>query len=72
MRIRKNRYIELDRAHYCIGKFNAVLSLYGVLGVALYFSKDFSEVAARVLVVAEVLWSLKVTVVYFLGQESNL
>ena len=48
------------------------LSLCEVLGVALYFSKSFSEAAAGVSVVAEVLWPLGETMVYFLGQESNL
>jgi len=42
------------------------LSLCGVLGVALYFSKSFSEA------VAEVLWPLEVTVVCFLEQEFSL
>jgi len=49
-----------------------VLSLYKVLGVALYFSEDFLEAAVRVSTVAEVLWPLEVTVIYFLGQESSL
>ena len=48
------------------------LSLYGVLGVALYFSEGFLETAARVLAVAKVLQLLEVTVVCFLEQESNL
>ena len=42
------------------------LSLCGVLGVALYFSEDFSEA------VAEALWPLGETVVCFLEQKSNL
>ena len=42
------------------------LSLCRVLGVTLYFSKGFSEVAARVLAVAEALWLLGETVVCFL------
>jgi len=54
MRIRKSRYVESDRTHCYIGKFNVALSLYRVLGVALYFSKSFSEAAARGSVVAEV------------------
>jgi len=48
------------------------LSLYGVLGVALYFSKGFSEAAARVLAVAKASQPLEETIVYFLGQESSL
>ena len=48
------------------------LSLYEVLGIALYFSKGFSEAATRVLVVAEALQSLREIVVCFLGQESCL
>ena len=48
------------------------LSLCGVLGVALYFSEDFSEAAARVSAVAEVSWLLGVIMVCFLGQESSL
>ena len=48
------------------------LSLYRVLGIALYFSESFSEVAAGVSVVAEALQPLEETVVCFLGQESNL
>ena len=35
------------------------LSLYGVLGITLYFSEGFSEVAARVSAVAETLWPLE-------------
>jgi len=52
MRIRKSGYIELDRTHCYIEKFNTALSLYRVLGIALYFSKGFLEVAA------EALWPL--------------
>ena len=48
------------------------LSLYGVLGVTLYFSESFAEVAARGSAVAEALWPLGVTMVCFLEQESNL
>ena len=48
------------------------LSLCGVLEVALYFSKGFSEAAARVSAVAEAPWPLEETVVCFLGQESSL
>ena len=45
MKIRKSRYIESNGTHYCIGKFNTVLSLYRVLRVTLYFSESFSEIA---------------------------
>ena len=48
------------------------LSLYRVLGVALYFSEGFSEAAAGVSAVAEALWPLEETVDCFLEQESNL
>ena len=48
------------------------LSLCRVLGVTLYFSEDFSEVAARGLAIAEALQPLEVTMVYFLEQESTL
>jgi len=72
VRIRKSRYIELDGTHCYIEKFNTALSLYGVLEVALYFSKSFLKAAAEESVVAEALWSLGVTIVYFLEQESNL
>ena len=72
MRIKKSRYIKSDRTYCYIEKFNIALSLCKVLGVALYFSESFSEAAARVSAVAEVLQLLGVTVVYFLGQESNL
>ena len=64
MRIKKKIYVELDRTCCYIGKFNAALSLYGVLEVALYFFKSFLKATARRSAVAEVLWSL--------GQESNL
>ena len=72
MKIRKSRYVELDRTYCCIGKFNTVLSQYRVLEVTLYFSKGFLEVTARGLTVAEVLQSFSVTIVCFLGQKSNL
>ena len=55
VRIRKSRCIELDKTCCCIRKFNAALSLCGVLKVALYFSKDFLEVAVRELVAAKAL-----------------
>ena len=66
MRIGKSGYIESNRTHCYTGKFNVALSLYKVLEVTLYFSKDFSEA------VAEAPWLLGVTMVCFLGQESNL
>jgi len=69
MRIGKSGCVESNQTHYCTGKFNAALSLCGVLRVALYFSEGFSEAAARVSVVAEALQPLEETVVYFLGQE---
>jgi len=72
MRIGKSGCVELDRTYCCTGKFNVALSLCGVLEVALYFSKDFSKAAAGVLAVAEAPRPLKVTIVCFLGQESNL
>ena len=55
MRIGKSGCVESDRTHYCIEKFNVALSLYKVLEVTFYFSKNFSEVAARGSVVAKVL-----------------
>ena len=58
MRIGKSGYVELDGTHCCIGKFNMVLSLCGVLGITLYFSKDFSEAVVKA--------------PQLLGQESNL
>ena len=48
------------------------LSLYRVLGIALYFSEDFLEATAKVSVVAKALWPLEVSIVCFLGQESSL
>jgi len=72
MGIRKSGCVELDGTHCCIGKFNMTLSLCRVLGVAFHFSKDFLEAAARRLVVAEALQLLRVTIVCFLEQESNL
>ena len=72
MQIGKSGCIELNETHYCTEKFNVALSLYGVLGITLYFSKGFLEAAARGSVVAEALQPLGVTVVYFLEQESNL
>ena len=72
MRIRKSRCVKLNWTYCYIGKFNMTLSLYRVLGVTLYFSKDFSEAAAEVSAVTEALWPLGETVVCFLGQKSNL
>ena len=72
MRIGKSRCVELNQTYYYTGKFNAALSLCRVLVVALYFSKGFSEAAARVSVVAKALWPLEETMVCFLGQESHL
>ena len=72
MRIGESGCIELNRTHCYTGKFKTALSLCGVLGIALYFSEGFSEVTAKVLAVAEAPQPLGVTVVYFLGQESNL
>jgi len=72
MRIRKSRYVESNQTHCCTGKFNVALSLCGVLGITLYFSKGFSEAAAGVSAVAEVLQPLGETVVYFLEQEFSL
>jgi len=72
MKIRKSRCIESDGTHCCTRKFNMALSLYRVLKIALYFSKSLLEVAARGSAVAIALWPLRVTIVCFLGQESNL
>jgi len=72
MRIRKSRCIESDGTYCYIGKFNVALSLCRVLGVVLYFSKGFSEAVAIVSAVAEALQPLRVTVVCFLEQKSNL
>ena len=66
MRIRKSEYIELDRTHYYIEKFNIALSLCKVLGVTLYFFKGFLKV------VANALQFLEVIIVCFLEQKSNL
>ena len=72
MRIRKSRCVELNQTCCCIEEFNATLSLCGVLGVTLYFSKGFLEAAAGVSAVAKTLQPLEETVVCFLGQESSL
>ena len=45
----------LDETHCCTRKFNMAFSLCRVLGVALYFSKSFMEIAARRLVATEAL-----------------
>jgi len=65
MRIGKSRCIEPDGTCYCTEKFNVAPSWCGVLVVALYFSEDFLEAAARGLVVAEAPWPLGVTIVCF-------
>ena len=72
MRIRKSGCVKSNRTCCYTGKFNIALSLCGILGVALYFSENFLEVATRGLTVAEALWLLRVTIVCFLGQDSNL
>jgi len=72
MRIGKSGCVELDGSHCYTRKFNMVLSLCRVLGVALYFSEGFLEVTARGSAVAEVLWLLGVIIICFLGQESSL
>ena len=59
MRIGKSGYIESNWTCCCTRKFNAALSLCRVLGVTLYFSKGFSEAAAKVLVVVEAPWPLR-------------
>jgi len=60
MQVGKSEYIELDETWCCTEKFNMALSLYGVLGIALYFSESFLEA------VDKVLWPLRVTVICFL------
>ena len=72
MKIGKSEYIELNGTHCYTEKFNVPLSLCRVLGVTLYFSEDFLKAATGGLTVAEVLWPLRVTVICFLRQESNL
>ena len=72
MRIRKSGCVESNQTCCCIGKFNAALSLYGVLGVALYFSKSFLETTASVSAVAKAPQPLGETMVCFLGQESSV
>jgi len=72
VRIRKSGYVELDRTYCCIREFNTALSLCKVLSITFYFSKSFSEAATGGLAVVEVLQPLGVTIVYFLGQKSNL
>ena len=68
----KSGYIESNWTCCCIEKFNVTLSPCRVLVVALYFSKGFSEAAARISAVVEALQPLGETVVCFLGQESSL
>ena len=72
VKIRKSRCIELDRTYFYTRKFNVALSLYRVLGIALYFSESFSKTAVRRFVATKALWSFRVTVVCFLEQKSNL
>ena len=72
MRIRKSGCVESNWTYCCTGKFNAALSLCGVLGVAPYFSEGFSEAAAGESAVAEAPRPLGETMVCFLGQESSL
>ena len=72
MRIRKSGCIESNWTCCCIGEFNVTLSLCGVLGVTLYFSKGFLEAAAGESVVAEAPRPLGETMVCFLGQKSSL
>ena len=72
MQIGKSKYIELDGTYCYTRKFNVALSLYRVLGVTLCFSKSFLEVAVRKLAVVKALQPLRVTIVYFLEQKSNL
>ena len=72
MRIRKSGCVESNQTCCCTGEFNVTLSLYGVLGVVLYFSEGLLEATARESAVAEAPWPLEETVVCFLGQESNL
>jgi len=55
MRIRKSRYIELDRTHFYIKKFNMAFSLYRVLEITFYLFKDFSEEAVERLAATEAL-----------------
>jgi len=72
VRIRKSKYIKSDGTCCYTEEFNMALSLCRVLEVTPYFSKSFSEAAARGLAVTAVLQPLGVTVICFLGQESNL
>ena len=72
MRIRKSGCVESNWTRCCTGEFNATLSLCRVLGVALYFSEGFLEVAAGISAVAKAPRPLGETVVCFLGQESSL
>ena len=67
MRVRKSGCIESNWTHCYTEKFNVALSLCGVLGVTLYFSKSFSEATARVSAVAKALQPLDETIVCFLG-----
>ena len=53
MRIGKSGCVGSDQTHYYIEKFNVTLSLCRVLGVVLYFSEGFLEIAIRGLAVAK-------------------
>jgi len=55
VRIRKSGYIKSDRTYCCTGKFKVALSLYEVLGIALYLSKGFLEMAAERSIATEAL-----------------
>ena len=72
IRVRKSKYIESDRTYYCIGKFNMALSLCRALEVNLYFSEGFLEAAIGESAVVKAPQLLRVTVVCFLEQKSNL
>ena len=72
IRVRKIKYIESDRTYYCIGKFNMALSLCRALEVNLYFSEGFLEAAIGESAVVKAPQLLRVTVVCFLEQKSNL
>ena len=53
--VRKNRYIELDRIHCYIRKFNTALSLCRVLGITFYFSEGFSDITIGISIAAKAL-----------------
>ena len=62
VRVQKSKYIELNRTYCYTMKFNIALSLYKVLKITLYFSKDFSKANIGRSTATEVLQSLGVTV----------